>query len=251
MSPRMGRSALFPQRQRHTPMRHFIPPMFTCDLEFVRNLPEVLRLRDLGQIIPRLGNSSSWIPASLDICLFGGQLDNIYWCAPQSWGRDSGDESRLRHCRAVSRTMHGYHNGEFFSQTDQVRKTHSIQQPTWWARIVVPQLLWVPTSSVLPYFGFFAMDNSPACCTIWSAALTEWHVFVAMLTVHSAIYSLDLGPGCPDTDIYASSLAPVAPIFRVQNRAAPRTRTGTVGEVMAGCRHPPVVLLKSLEVSKD
>lgn len=82
-SHHMGRSVLFQQRQRHTPMRHFILEIIRCELAFVRSLRWVVHFRDLVKLIPQLVNSSSWAPAPLDVCAFEWPLDNLYWCDRQ------------------------------------------------------------------------------------------------------------------------------------------------------------------------
>lgn len=136
-------------------------------------------------------------------------------------------------------------------KTDQGRKRYHVQQRPWWPGFEVPQGLCMPTPTVLAYFGSSGMDNSPAWRTVWSIAVTEGYVLVAILTAQSAVHGLEFDTRCLGTDIYHSIIVPVGRISQLPYRIIHGSCTLEVGEVMAGYRHPPAVLNTIFGVIED
>lgn len=146
---RIGRAALFPERQRHAPILHFIPEVITSDLAFTRNLLEIMYFRDLVRTIHNMSNATAGVPASFHISDFERPFDDLYWCDLARPGPEASDEGHARRRPAATCTLHSYHNVELFSQTHQVRKTHLVRQSNWWRQLEVSQCLCVPTAPVL------------------------------------------------------------------------------------------------------
>lgn len=71
------------------------------------------------------------------------------------------------------------------------------------------------SADVALLFGSSLLNNSPGWYIIWSIAVTEWYVIVAMVQAQAAVNSLEFDTHRPDTKIYPSGLVAAGCIFRL------------------------------------
>lgn len=103
-------------------------------------------------------------------------------------------------------------------------------------------MIMVSYHPVLPYIASHLIDHLPILHAVWSTALTEWCLSVAILSVQAATEGMGFNRGCPDGDFHHSGLVPGCRIFRIPPTVIYGIRSMGSATIIVGCRHPPSVL---------
>ncbi|CAN8063767.1 unnamed protein product, partial [Agarophyton chilense] len=88
--PRQGRLECYQSRQRHTPLRYFIPAMYPSDLPYVRIEPELDNYRRLVvQVCQYPSIPETYLPVSPDLVSLNRPSTTINWADRSRWGEDA------------------------------------------------------------------------------------------------------------------------------------------------------------------